>query len=199
MHEAVDFVGRSQRHVDVLLDHDDRHALGADPGQDGVDVLDDRRRQTHRQFVAKQKVGIRHQGPADRDHLLLSAGQRRRRIRPPLLQGREERVHRLQRPASASSGKRPDPEVLFDRQTAEQAPPLGDHRDPAANDLVGRQARRCRRGRSGSRPPSTASVRRSTGGRSTFPRHWRRSGPRCCPRRRRSRRRTEPGSRRSVQ
>ena len=55
-------------------------------------LLDERGRQAHRRLVHQQQPRPRHQRPADRDHLLLTARQRAGELAAPLEQAREQRV-----------------------------------------------------------------------------------------------------------
>ncbi len=74
-------------------------ALGDDRRQARIDVADDDRREAEADLVAQQKLRIRHQRAADRDHLLLAAGQRRRSAgRARSRQHREQLVDALERP-----------------------------------------------------------------------------------------------------
>ena len=54
--------------------------------------VDDHRREAERRLVEQQQLGLRHQRAADREHLLLAAGQRPALLLLALLQAREERV-----------------------------------------------------------------------------------------------------------
>ena len=54
-----------------------------------VDVADDDRREAEAELVAEQQPRVGHQRAADRDHLLLAAGERRRRRVAPLGEHRE--------------------------------------------------------------------------------------------------------------
>jgi hypothetical protein len=69
-----------EREVGVLLDEQHRRALTVD-GDDGVeDLLDETRGQSHRGLVEDEERRARHEGPADRQHLLLPAAQRTREL-----------------------------------------------------------------------------------------------------------------------
>ena len=54
--------------------------------QRGVDVADDDRREAEADLVAQEQARVGHQRAADRGHLLLAAGERRRRRASPLRQ-----------------------------------------------------------------------------------------------------------------
>ena len=72
-HHAVDAVGDGEGAGDVLFDDDDGSPGGADGGEGRVDVADDDGGEAEADFVAEEKLGVRHEGPADGDHLLLAA------------------------------------------------------------------------------------------------------------------------------
>ena len=65
-----------------------------------------RRRQPFGRLVHDQQVGIRHQRPRDRQHLLLAAAQLVAAIVPPLGEPREHREDLLEIPAVAALGAR---------------------------------------------------------------------------------------------
>ena len=73
-------VGDGERDVHRLLDEDDRDALFLELLDDGEELLDDERCETERQLVDHQHVGLGEEGHRDREHLLLTARQLRRRI-----------------------------------------------------------------------------------------------------------------------
>src|SRR3954453_15938370 len=84
--EDIAAVGDRQRHVRVLL-----HDQHGDPRL--VDLLDDLeapldedRREPHRRLVHEQKLRLRHQRAAHRDHLLLAARESPGQLAPPLVQ-----------------------------------------------------------------------------------------------------------------
>ncbi len=121
---------------DVLLDEDDAGAAGLDARQRLVDVADHDRREAEADLVAQQQARVRHQRAADRGHLLLAAGERGAGLMPPLLEHREQREDRLDRPGpghGAAVGA--DQQVLLDGQRRKQPPALGHQRDAEAHDL----------------------------------------------------------------
>ena len=100
------------------------------------------RREAERRLVEKQEARAGHQRAADRDHLLLAARERARRLPPPLAQRREHRVHA--REAVRARRARPrrvaaELEVLLHRHAGEEPAPLGHDRDARARDLVRRE------------------------------------------------------------
>jgi hypothetical protein len=60
---------------EVLFDQDHAGAARLDVRERGIDVANDDRREAKAELVAKKDARIRHQAAADRDHLLLPAGQ----------------------------------------------------------------------------------------------------------------------------
>src|SRR5215471_20494489 len=68
---AVHAIGGPERPLNVLLDDQDRCSFGANARHCSIDVANDDRGEAETELVAKQKLGIRHQRPADRQHLLL--------------------------------------------------------------------------------------------------------------------------------
>src|SRR5581483_7868658 len=67
---------------------------------------DDHRRETLRGLVQEQQLGIPHERPRDRQHLLLATRERPRLLAPPLPEHREELVHALPRPRPGPPGGR---------------------------------------------------------------------------------------------
>src|SRR3954470_19705165 len=67
-----------------LLHDEDRHALAGNLGDDLVQLLDDDRREAHRQLVEQQQRRIRREAARHREHLLLAARERARGLSPAL-------------------------------------------------------------------------------------------------------------------
>ena len=99
--EHVAAAGDAERHRRVLLDDEDRGALAVDGLDDVEDLVDQRRRQAHRRLVHQQEPRPRHQRAADREHLLLAAGERAALLVRPLPEPGEQPVDALEvlRPA----------------------------------------------------------------------------------------------------
>ena len=157
------------------------------------DLVDDLRREPQRRLVEQQQLRAGHQRAADRDHLLLAAGEQPGGLGAPLAQAREQVEHGLElAPALRAAGQRhaARAQVLLDRQPREDAPALGHLDDARAHDLGGRRARR----RGGRR---TRSRRRRCGRRATAASRRSRAAACSCPRRCcRARRRSSRGGRR---
>src|SRR5580700_5318912 len=87
-----------ERAIDVLLDQHNGDAFGGDGAEALIDVADDDRRQAQRELIAQQEPRVGHQGAADRRHLLLAAGQSRRRQVAQFAQAREQFIDAPQIP-----------------------------------------------------------------------------------------------------
>ena len=138
---------------DVLLDQQDRNAVGIDAPNQREQFLDQQRRQAERRLVENHQLGFGHQAAADGEHLLLAARQRAGALRTALAQAREDRKHALAvlRAARAGAPVAAEIEILAHREIGEDAPALR-HMDKSARDDRGRLlTRRRRRRRSGSR------------------------------------------------
>ena len=100
----------------VLLDQDHAGAALFDVGERRIDVADDDRREAETEFVAEQDARVRHQASADGDHLLLAAGQRRRRRMATLPQHGKELVDAVEVPRSAGAPAiGADQQIFLDR------------------------------------------------------------------------------------
>ena len=89
-------VGEPEDLVRELLDDQDRQARRRDPAHVLVQLLDDDRRETHRQLVDEQHGGLGRERPGHREHLLLAARERARGLLAPLAQARELRERELE-------------------------------------------------------------------------------------------------------
>ena len=138
--QAIDVARGLQRLHDVLLDDDERQALGDDRRNARVDVADHDRREAEADLVAQQQPRVRHQRAADGDHLLLAAGQRRRRLVAALGQHREQLIDALEIPRPGPAELAADQEILLDGERGKQPPPFRHQRDAARHHLVRRPA-----------------------------------------------------------
>ena len=128
--------------------------------------------------------GPRHEGAADRQHLLLAAGQRAAHLRDPLLQAREQLEHALEvlrRCSPLAPGVSAHLEVLADGQAGEDPAALRHWRDAAPHDVVGRRRRAMRSPSKRDRALAGRSSRRSSSASSSCRRRWRRSARRSRP------------------
>ena len=145
-HEApgrqhVDLVGDGERELQVLLDQQDGVAAFAQPPHDLLDLQHQSRRQAFRRLVHQDELGVGHQRPSDRQHLLLAAAERTARMVDALAELREFLDDLVEIPALAGPLPRPllgareharrQQQVLAHAERAENAPSLRDDRNAA--------------------------------------------------------------------
>src|SRR5438105_1826067 len=95
--EHVAVMRRLKRHLGILLDQKDRHALLlVNAPDDGENLSHQDRRQAKRRLVEQQQRRAVHQRAPDRQHLLLAAGELSGRLVDPLLQPGKITVDPLQ-------------------------------------------------------------------------------------------------------
>src|SRR5215470_7960881 len=135
--QTVDIRGRRQRLHDVLLDDHNREAFAHDRRKARINVAHDDWSEAEADLVTEEEFGVGHQRAPERDHLLLSAGQRRARHATTFGQNGKELVDTLDRPRTGSAQLTADQQIFFDRERRKQAPPLGDKRDAACDHDVG--------------------------------------------------------------
>src|SRR5207253_4102413 len=97
--ENVSAVRQRDGPLGPLLDQQDRRSDFTDLGERLEDSVDGERRQPQRRLVQEQDVRAGHERPADRELLLLAAGERPGRPSPELAQNREELERGSQRVA----------------------------------------------------------------------------------------------------
>src|SRR5271167_253396 len=88
---------------EILLDQNYACAPLFDVCERRIDVADDDRREAETELVAEQNARVRHQASPDGDHLLLSAGQCRRRRMASFLQDGKELIDAVEVPRSAGA------------------------------------------------------------------------------------------------
>src|SRR4051794_39972648 len=135
-------IGDRQRMLYVLFDQQHGQTAAIEGADDAKNFRHDAWRQSQRWFVEDQQLRTCHQSTRDRDHLLLPAGERSRKLRATLMQDREQAIDLVQAlgsPCPCARMGRTDQQVLVDRHIAEQAASLGDVNDAAQDDLVSRQ------------------------------------------------------------
>src|SRR6266550_6913179 len=96
--QHIGVVGEPQRGGGHLLDQDDRRSLLAQRADRARDLLHQQRREPHRRLVHEDDARLRHQASGDRQHLLLAARKRARKLAAPFTQDRETRhlaLHQL--------------------------------------------------------------------------------------------------------
>ena len=77
-------VGDGERDVHRLLDEDHGDALFLELLDDGEELLDDERCEPERELVDHEHVGLGEERHREREHLLLTTGQLRRRVVQPV-------------------------------------------------------------------------------------------------------------------
>src|SRR5262245_32721272 len=135
-------VGKVERELDILLDEQDRLALGLELRDGAPDLSHKLRRQPLRRLVHQEHARIAHQRAADRQHLLFAAGERAGELRVTLLQAGEELEHAIDGPAGCAAAfrsPRRDAEVFAYTEAAEHAPALWHQPDAFARDHIRRQ------------------------------------------------------------
>ncbi len=139
--QHVGVVGKIERERGVLLDQEHAHLLLAvDQAHDAEDLLHHERREPERRLVEEKQARSQHQRAADREHLLLAAGQRAGLLLLPFLQARKVAVdHReIVRDAGAvAAGMGAETEILLGGELEESAAAIRHMGDAAACDLLG--------------------------------------------------------------
>ena len=101
-----------------------------------LDLLDDDRREPFGRLVHDQEVRVAEQRAANREHLLLAAGQLRAAAGPPLVKAREGLVDALYRPRRIRPAGGDEAQMLVDREARPDAPSLRHIADAEAMDNV---------------------------------------------------------------
>src|SRR5262249_40715267 len=122
-----------ERIARVLLDEKNTRAGAIDRLDRAENVLDDHRRESERRLVETNEVRFGHDRAPEREHLLLTAGQRAGVLAPALAQPREhveDLVHEaahLRALFAVLEGA--ELEIFAHREEREHAPALGNERD----------------------------------------------------------------------
>src|SRR5215472_10028190 len=132
-------LGELERKPGVLLDNDDSELAGVHELANHLHQLlhDDGREPFHR-LVEEQELGISHQGPGDRHHLLLAPGELVAEVALALLESRKDRIDPSEIPGS---GPRDNGEMFLERQRRKHEPLL---RHPAQSRLRATESRQRR-------------------------------------------------------
>src|SRR6266536_59338 len=141
--EDIGVVGDLERREGVLLDQQHGDTLVADLPDRVEDQVDEHGGEAHRGLVQQQQPGLAEQGPADRKHLLLAAGQRAGLLRQPLAEYREQLEHACAILGDAGrvvAQERAEVEVLRHGHAREDPAPLGRLADTPLDDLVAVQS-----------------------------------------------------------
>src|SRR5882672_10458595 len=139
--QNVTIMRRFQRHLGVLLDQQDRHALFlVDAPDDGEDLPHQDRRQAKRRLIEQQQRRAVHQRAPDREHLLLAARELSGRLVQPFPEPRKISVDEFQIVSDgvavlARIGAHH--QVLAHAQERKHLAPLGHVAKTEPHDLVG--------------------------------------------------------------
>src|SRR5271166_5686749 len=115
--EAIDAIRDGERLDNVLFDHYQACAALPNERQRSVDVANDDRRQSERDFVTKQESRIGHERPSDGGHLLLAAGEHRAWAPASLGKVGEKLINLAERPMSGPLLRPgPDQKILLDSE-----------------------------------------------------------------------------------
>src|SRR5712692_4365641 len=94
--DQISVVGEIERQRGVLLDQQHAHVfIAVEVAQDAEQLLYDQRGEPERRLVEQHQARAQHHGAADRQHLLLAAGQGAGLLAAPLLEPREIAVDAL--------------------------------------------------------------------------------------------------------
>ena len=107
-------------------------------------LIDDLWREAERRLVEEEEPRTGHEGPPDRHHLLLPAGERTGELSPALAEDRKGRVHALEALAAQPARRRgvaADLEILLNGHGGKEAATFGNERDAVAAELVCRHRR----------------------------------------------------------
>src|SRR2546423_5274091 len=134
--EHIVYVGHACERAQVLVDEQDRQPGALQPLDRAVDLDADERREPFGRFVEDQEARIGHQRPADRQHLLLAAGELVAIVALARLELRKEREDFLQRPFALRRGR---DEVLAHGEVREYLPSFGHQTEAGLGDAIGRK------------------------------------------------------------
>ena len=118
-----------------------REAVCVHLAQHAENALDDQRRKAERGFIENQQTRLRDERAADRQHLLLAAGEHAGALMAALLQDREILIHPIKsrvEGAARAPAISAELQIIFDREIRKQHAPLG-HLDDAEVDDVFRR------------------------------------------------------------
>ena len=141
--QHVRAVGERDRALRALLDEQDGDAAVADRGQGGEDRVDHRRREPERRLVEQEHVGAGDERAADRELLLLAAGERAGRPAARLARapGRARRPPRAASPPlAAAAAESPSRRFSSTVSSPKIRRPSGTSETPGAGDRLGRPA-----------------------------------------------------------
>src|SRR5512143_2102611 len=127
--------------LQVLVGEQDRHPLPVDPAENVHKVRHHQRREPLGRLVEQEQGRVRHQRPADPQHLLLAARQVDPLRRGEIREDREQLVHPLPVPVPIPPGEPArDLQVLLRGEIREDPQIVGHVRHAETGDLVRRDA-----------------------------------------------------------
>src|SRR5262245_6390867 len=110
---AIHSIRSAQRPLNILLDDQNRCTFVVNARLRFVDIAIHDRRETAAELGTEQKSRISHHRPSDRQHLLLTARERRRHVKAPLRQTRKERLHSCECPWARTATVRAHTEIVL--------------------------------------------------------------------------------------
>ena len=130
-------VAEGESETEVLLDEQDRQIRPLDVVERVTDHAEDDWGESLRRLIHQKQTGVGHERSADRQHLLLSAGQGLREARLALLEARKELEDAFHGPRVLITVVLPfdNREVLDDREGPEDVTTLRNVSDATAGDL----------------------------------------------------------------
>ncbi len=136
-----DTVGDGGRDADILLDDEDCDvAFGSEPDQHLLDLRDDDGREPLGRLVHDEEVRVGDERPADREHLLLAAGELPAAVAAPFGEAGKDLVDALDSPRTLLSG-RDHSQMLVDGERSPEATTLRHVAKSHARDVGRRPAR----------------------------------------------------------
>src|SRR5213083_337902 len=138
--EDVVRVGDPRQRGQVLVDQQDRLSARLEVLEAAPDLRPDERGEPLRRLVTDEQARVRHEGAADREHLLLAAGERAPEDALPGRELGEEVEDLLDRPRVGVAVRRGRDQVLTHREVREDLTALGHEADPGPRHAVRREA-----------------------------------------------------------
>src|SRR5690606_7082697 len=126
----------------IAVDYKRSHTCFTNGFNDAPDFCDDERSQTFGGLVKNQDIGVGHQGPPDRQHLLLAAGKLLAPVPKTFGKPRKSFKYPFVGPVVAAIESRASghQQVLANIEVRENATPFGHVSDPLPGDLMGLRA-----------------------------------------------------------
>ena len=116
------------------------------------------RREAEADLVAEQKARIGEQRAAERDHLLLAAGELARLLVAPLLEDGKQPIDLVEADLALAADLPADAQIFLDGERGKSRRPSGTSATPLGDDRRRSSGRRDRRRRSGYRPSTRSDL-----------------------------------------